>query len=101
MLPGRIRDLHLVPDAPEEGLVAQLRWRQVGREHQQHIERYFYALPGLEAQVVPAPVHRDDPAVEELPWLYDLPAEVVDDEDAAIGLHLQGRDVELRHGVET
>ena len=56
----------LVLDAAEEGLVAEARGLEVGREHDLGVERDLELQAVAERQVVDAAVERDDPAVEEL-----------------------------------
>src|SRR3972149_467425 len=83
-----------------DGLVPQPRGRDVRREDEEQLEGDLDGLAAEEREVVDARLHGDDPAVEQLLRLDELAAEVVDDEDAAVRLHLQGGDVELRLGRE-
>ena len=57
-------------------------------------------LAGVQRQVVDAALERHDPPVQQVARRDALPAEVVDDEHAAVGLHLHRRFVELRDRVE-
>jgi hypothetical protein len=61
--------------------------------------------PGGQRNVVEAVLQRHDPAVEQLLGAARLPAEVVAEEDAAAGLHRQGRlvvrpsaELQVEHG---
>ena len=76
-------------NSPEERLVHERRGPQVRREDEQHGERQLELLAGLQREVVDAALERHDPAVEKLTRLDLLPAEVVDDQHAAVrrGLH--------------
>jgi hypothetical protein len=57
-------------------------------------------LARVEGEVVPPVFHRDDPAVEKVSGRDHLAAEVVHQEDSAVGLELDWRLVELDQGVE-
>ena len=96
LVDGRRLDADLVADAPQEGLVDEVGRVEVRREHDEHVEGDLDLLPGVERQVVDALLERDDPTVEEILGRDALAAEVVDHEDPAIGLHLEGRLVHLR-----
>src|SRR5437867_5757731 len=96
LLDRRRLDADLVADAAEEGLVDQVRRVEVRREDDQHVKGDLDLLAGVQREVVNALFKRDDPAVEQVLRRDALPAEVVDHEDAAIRLHLEGRLVELR-----
>ena len=73
---------------------------EVRRKHRQHVERHLEFLAGVQRQVVDAALERHDPAVEQILRPHPLPAEVVHQEHAAVGLQLQRRFVELRERVE-
>ncbi len=83
----------LVLDAPEEGLVAEGGGLEVGREHHLAVERDLEAHAVAQRQVVDAPIERHDPAVEQFLGRHQLAAEVVDDEHAVVGLHLDRSEV--------
>src|SRR5260370_6206730 len=86
-------DENLVVDSAEEGFVRQIARLQVGRKHHHQLERdlEFHAIS--QHQVVHAPVQWNDPAVQEVSRRHQLAAEVVDDENAIVGLHLQRRGI--------
>ena len=96
LLGGGIGDVDLVADAAEEGLVHQLRRVEVGGEEDQHPEGHLDLLADhRHVQVVDPLLEGHDEAVQQLPRRDVLAPEVVDQEDAAVGLHLQARLVEL------
>src|SRR5690606_31768711 len=92
---GRRGDLDLVSDAPQERLVHQVAGRQVGGKDEQQLERHFQLLACVQGEEVYVLFHGDDPAVEQVARANLLPAEVVDEEQPAVGLHLEGRLVEF------
>ena len=55
---------------------------------------------GGQREVIHAAVERDDPAVQQIARREHLAAEVVDDQDAVVGLHLAGRDEDAGGFVE-
>ena len=69
-LSSRVGHLHLVPDATEERLVAQLRRGDVRREDEQHLEEQIDGVAGVEREAIHALLHRHDPAVEQLSRLH-------------------------------
>src|SRR5439155_15199016 len=91
----RIADENLVTDPAKECFIAELAWRQVGREYQHHIKRHDRRLARLEREVIDRAVHRDHPPVKELIGPHALAAEVIDDEHAIVRFELGWRDVEL------
>ena len=62
----------------------------------EHVERHLELLAGVQREVVDAALERHDPAVQQILRADALPAEVVDQEHAAVGLELNRRLVELR-----
>ena len=100
LLDRRILDVNLVRDPAQERFVGQRRRIEVRREDGQHVERHLKLLAGVQRQVVDAALERHDPAVQQVLRTHPLAAEVVDQEDAAVGLQLQRRLVELRQRVE-
>ena len=90
----RVLGKHLVLNAAQERLVHQLGRLDVGGEHRQHQERQVELLARLQREVVDAALERHDPAVQQLARRASLAAEVVDDQHAAVGQHLQRRAVE-------
>jgi hypothetical protein len=77
-------------DAAQKCLIRQLRWIQIGGEHHHHLERDAQLLPVLQAQVVDAPVQRDDPAVQQIARRDHLASEVVDNQNAVVGFICSG-----------
>ncbi len=88
LLARGVRDLQLVADAPQERLIGQRFWREVGREQRKDIERHLDRLARVQRQVVDAAFQGDYPPVQELGSGDLLPPEVVDNHHAAVGLHL-------------
>ena len=99
LIVGTGADVDLVVDPPEEGLVAQPSRVEVRGEHDLHLEGHF-ELPAVQRQVVDLAVQRHDPAIEERIRGHGLSTEVVDDQDAAVRLHLQGCEVDAGVAVE-
>src|SRR3989441_6497068 len=91
--------LDLVLDAPEERLVDERRRRAVRRENEEHVEAHLDLAAVGEREEVDVPIERDDPAVEELIRRGALAPEVIDEQDAAARLHLEGRLVHLGERV--
>ena len=96
---GRRRALRedLVVNTAKERFVDQFGRLDVRREDDEHHERQVDLLARLQRQEVDAAFERRDPAVEQRVRRALLPAEVVDDEHAAVGDELDRRAVELRH----
>src|SRR5882724_12558756 len=95
-LAARRLDLQLVGNTAQEGRIHEVVRLQVGREHDDLVERNREGLAGVELQEVDTAFQLHDPAVQELLGLHQLTAEVVDDEGAAERLHVQRRLVVLR-----
>ncbi len=83
-------------DAPQERLVDQGLGVEVGRERHHHVEGNLDLLAARECQDVDVAIERDHPAVEQLLGTDALAPEVVDDEQAVVGLHLERRGIVLR-----
>src|SRR5215471_11263131 len=83
---------HLGLNATQERFVGQFVRVEVGREHHHELERHLELHAGGEGEVIDAPVEGDDPAIEQFARGEHLAAEVVDDQDAVVRLHLRGRD---------
>src|SRR5262249_38372722 len=66
---------------------------------QQDVKRHFHLVAGGCGQVVDALFQWNDPAVEKFHGPHLLAAKVIDHEDAAVGLGLQGRFIKLGDGV--
>ena len=95
----RTAQQHLVLDAPQECLVAQVLGAQVRRKHQERFKRHRHLAARHEAQIVHAPLHRHNPAVQHFGRSGQLPAEIVNQVDSVVGLQLEGRFVDLRRFV--
>ena len=95
-LVGRGRsDEDLVLDPPEERVVAELGRVEVRREDDQDLERNGELQAAVEREIVDATFQGHDPPVQQRSRLDELTAEVVDQEDAVVRLHLQRRGVHL------
>src|SRR5689334_7112109 len=95
-LPGRPLHLDLVGYPPQKRPIHQVRWIKVGREDDQLLERNLDRLAGMELQKVDPVFQWNNPAVEQCRWRHDLPAEVIDQQTAAIGLDVKRRLIEFR-----
>ena len=94
------QELDLVAEAAQESLVGDVLRAQVGREHEDQVERHLEVMaPARHERVLPR-VHRHDPAVEQHGRLDALAAEVVDQQEAVVGLELDWRGVGPRRAVE-
>ncbi len=81
-------------NAAQERFVDEILRLDVGRKDHQRHERQIELLPRLQRQEVDAAFERHDPAVQQLARRARLPAEIVDDQHAAVGDRLHGRPVE-------
>ena len=81
--------LDLVADAPQKGLVHQVAGLEVGGKDDEHLKGDLDLEPGVQRQIVVAFLQRHHPAVEQVAGAHLLPAKVVDEEHAAVGLHLE------------
>ena len=91
---------HLVLNAAQERLVAEIARVEVGGEDHERLEGRGHLAAGHEAEIVDAALHGNDPAVQDLRRSRDLAAEVVDEVDAVVGLYLEGSFVDLGRVVE-
>ena len=82
---------HLVVDAAEKRFVHQFGRSDVRGEHDEHHEGQLEFLTGLERQEVDAALERHDPAVQQVARRAPLTAEIVDDQNAAVGNCLDRR----------
>src|SRR6266700_4757974 len=78
-LSKRVAEKHLVLDAAQEGFVAEALGLKGGREDQEGLEGHFHLPARVEAKVIHATVHRNDPTVQHLRRTGLLPAKVVDE----------------------
>src|SRR5919204_164931 len=83
-------------DAAQKRLVHQFGRLQVGCEHCKRLKWNFELLTGSKRQEINATFQRHDPAAQEYSGRHLLPAEVVDDQHAAVSKHLKRRPVETR-----
>src|SRR5215207_754380 len=90
---------HLVVDASKECCGDEVRGFDIGCEDDQYHEWEFEFLPRLQGQEVDSTFKRNDPPVEQIARRDLLPAEVVDDQHAAVGDGLDRSSIET--GVRT
>src|SRR4029079_7541878 len=91
LLRTRITDLDLVWNAAEECLINQFFRLKVRRKDNQLLERHLNLFAvGQREEVMPM-FKRDNPAIQELIGRDSLAAEVIEQETAAVALHLQRR----------
>src|ERR1700719_2765635 len=83
-----VRHVDLVRYAPQERLVHEVSWIEVGGEDNQLFERHLDLLAGRKSKKVVAFFEWDDPAIEQLQVIDALAAEVIDQKRAAIALEL-------------
>src|SRR5208337_4116402 len=83
---------HLGLDAAQEGFIGQVVRIHVGGEDHHQLEGHLEFHTRCQGQVIHAAVERHYPAVEKFARRHHLAAEVVDDQDAVVGLHLKRRD---------
>ena len=92
-------DLDLEEDPAQRGAVEDFIGVEVGGKDHQRVEGHGELLTRLQLQDVAALFQGHDPAVHQLLRRFGLTAKVVNDEDAAGGLELQGRGIGPRGGV--
>ena len=97
---GRRSDLDLVMDPAQRPRIHQLLRRNIGREHQQLVERCRELLSGVKGQEINPRFERNDPPVDHVLWADQLAAEIIDEEQTAGGLELRRRFVKFRDRVE-
>ncbi len=95
----RRTDLDLVLDPTQEGFVHQFAGIEVRRKDDQLLERDGEFTPGRQRQEIDAFFQRKNPPVQQVPRTDNLPAEVVDQKDAAVGFDVQRRRVEIARGM--
>lgn len=61
-----VAEVQLVADSAQEGAVGQIQRVEVGRKHQQHVERQAAMTPAAQVEEVFALFERHDPAIEQL-----------------------------------
>src|SRR5437763_9121683 len=91
---------NLVVDASQEGFVRQIVGVKVRGEDNQHFKWNLKLHAILQGKIIDAPVERNDPAVEQIARRNELAAEVIDEEDAVVRLHLQWGGVDARGFVQ-
>src|SRR5262249_60003502 len=95
----RCEYLHLVADTSQKCIVDQFLRIQVRREDNQLLERYLNLLTACHGQEVMPVFQGQNPPVEEFLRTDDLPSEVVDQENAAVGLEVDRGLVKVRVGI--
>ncbi len=85
----RVANFNFMAQAAQEGFVHQIFWGQVRGKDDKHVERDFHFAPGVQAQIIETVFQRDDPAIEQIARANLLAAEVVNEQDAAIGFDLE------------
>ncbi|ABA53330.1 hypothetical protein BURPS1710b_A1309 [Burkholderia pseudomallei 1710b] len=86
---GQRPDVQLRAEPPQERVVAELRGREVAREHRPHVERHLEAHAARERELVDVAIERQQPAVEQVARRDALAAEIVDDVDSRVRLHVR------------
>ena len=79
-----------MPQAAQESFIDQVARGQVGRENHQHVKGDFKFASGMQGEVIDAVFQWDNPAVEQIARADHLAAKVIDEQDAAVGFHLEG-----------
>src|SRR5262249_34371147 len=97
----RIIHVNLVRNAAQEGFIHQFMRLDVGREDDELVERHLDFFAGGQRQEIIALFQRDNPAIEQFERVHPLPAEIVDQQRAAVALHLQRRFADVRMRVVT
>ena len=87
---GRGADFDFVANAAQKRLVYQIFGGQIGRKDEQNFERHFDFAPCVHGEEVYPLFHGHNPAVEQVVRPNLLAAEVVYQEHAAVGFHLEG-----------
>ena len=103
---GRRGQADLVGDPAQECGIHDVLGQEIRGKDQHLIEGYREGPASVERQIVDPSLHRADPAVQKIVRPHQLPTEIVDDESAANGLHVQrclvkpcvGIEVEVQHG---
>src|SRR5262249_39987611 len=79
-----IVDLNLVRNTAQKGFIGERGWIQVSREHDQDVEGNLELLAGVQRQIIDPALKRNDPTVQQLFRTNPLPAEIIDEKDAAV-----------------
>src|SRR5215207_10304804 len=87
-------DARAITHAAQECLVGQITLLQIRRKDDQLLEWNFDLLARIEREEIHAPLKRDDPAIQQVHRRAALATEVVYDERAAVGFHLEGSLIE-------
>lgn len=88
-----------MPNPPQEGFINQFLRIEIGRKDDELLERNRKFLAGGQRHVVDAFFERQNPPVEKIPGADDLPAEVIDEEHAAVGFDVERPGVEVAGAV--
>src|SRR5438874_3627198 len=98
---GRVGDVDLVAHAPEKRLVDERSRLEVGTEDDHSLEGGADRHTGAsERQIVDASLEGDNQPIQQGAWRRVLAAEVIEQEDAAIGFEMDGRFVVAPERVE-
>ena len=93
-------DFHLIAQASQESSICQIGRREIGNEERNHVKRDLQTGAAVYREVVDLLFQRCDPSVEEVGCVEALSPEVIDDEEAAVGLHLHGRVIRFVYFIE-
>jgi hypothetical protein len=96
-----IVDLDFVLDPPNKGFLGELIELQVSGEDNHNLKWNRESHSGTEGERVNPSVERDDPTIQQLARLDVLAPEVVNDQNAVIGLHRQGRETNTGHVIDS
>src|SRR3989304_2070527 len=90
---GDVLEADLILNAAQEGFVGESGRIEIGGEDNEEVKGKIEFFAAGEGQEIHAAVEGDNPAVEKFFRADALAAEIINDEDAIIGLHLQGSGV--------
>lgn len=82
--------MQAVADPPQESLVDQVMWVEVGGKYEELLKWKLDLFSRMQGEVIHPIFQGNDPAVQQVAWSHALPPEVVDDEDPVIGFDLEG-----------
>ena len=82
-------DPYFIGDSAQEGFVGTIGGIEIGGEGDENVERDFKFFCALQREEIDAAIQRSHPAIEQFVGAEFLAAEIVDDQDAVIGFHLQ------------
>src|SRR5262245_18686575 len=96
LIERRMANLDLVGYSPQESVVRKVTRLEIRREDNQLLEWHLNLLPRGQGQKVVPVFQRYDPSVEQIRSLDALAPEVVDQQTAAVALHLQRGFADIR-----